>query len=128
MTTRTLTELLRLASMQPDQEQRKIAALVGACVADAAARPLHWVYDMEALEKYLNETFDDQVDRTKQPEFYPENKSPFYSLPTGENSCYFDITLTSLESLVKYILPYLRSNKICIGYFSNSKSISDYNK
>ena len=115
MTTRTLTELLRLASLQPDQEQRKIAALVGACVADAPARPLHWVYDMEALEKYLNETFDDQVDRTKQPEFYPENKSPFYSLPTGENSCYFDITLASLESLVKYILPYLRSNKICIG-------------
>ena len=100
MTTRTLTELIRLASMQPDHEQRKIAALVGACVADAASRPLHWVYDMEALEKYLNETFDDGVDRNKQPEFYPENKSPFYSLPTGENSCYFDITMASLESLV----------------------------
>ena len=100
MTTRTLTELVRLASMQPDHEQRKIAALVGACVADAASRPLHWVYDMEALEKYLNVTFDDNIDRIKQPEFYPENKSPFYSLPTGENSCYFDITMASLESLV----------------------------
>ena len=104
MTTRTLTELIRLSSMQPEVEQRKMAALLGACVADAASRPLHWVYDMEALEKYLNETFADGIDRNKQPEFYPENRSPFYSLPTGDNSCYFDIVKASLETLVMFLI------------------------
>ena len=86
--------------MQPDIVQRKIAALLGACVADAASRPLHWVYDMHALKCYLKESFNDGIDRNQQPEFYPQSRSPFYSLPTGENSCYFDITKAVLESLV----------------------------
>jgi hypothetical protein len=32
-------------------------------------------------------------------EFWPESKSPFYSLPTGENSGYFDAALATLSSL-----------------------------
>ena len=72
--------------------QRKVAAVVGAAVADAAARPLHWVYDNNALQSYIRDVADT-------PEFFPENKSPFYSLPTGENSCYWDIAEASLTAL-----------------------------
>ena len=32
-------------------------------------------------------------------EFWPESKSPFYSIPTGQNSCYFDESLAVLTSL-----------------------------
>ena len=54
-------------------------------MADAAARPLHWVYDMSQLRRYLNdkvgETPDEKsVDRNQFPEFYPESRSPFYSV------------------------------------------------
>ena len=97
-----IDKLLVSARQLPDVQQRKVAAILGACVADAASRPLHWVYDMNALHKYLTEDHVglESVDRNLEPEFFPENKSPFYSLPTGENSCYFDITKAVLESLV----------------------------
>lgn len=84
--------------MLPEIEQRKVAVMVGACVADAAARPLHWVYDMSALSKYLKSELGG-VDRMAQPEFFPENRSPFYSLPTGENSNYWDISECTLNSV-----------------------------
>ena len=32
-------------------------------------------------------------------EFWPESKSPFYSIPTGDNSCYYDESLAVLTSL-----------------------------
>ena len=48
-----LPKLLELAKSLPEREQLKVAAVVGACVGDAAARPLHWVYDMSALNRYL---------------------------------------------------------------------------
>ena len=97
-----LNSLLDVAHQLPKTQQRKIASILGACVADAASRPLHWVYSMEALEKYLckDKCGDIMIDRNIEPEFYPESRSPFYSLPTGENSCYFDITKAVLENLV----------------------------
>ena len=62
-----------------------MAAILGACVADAAARPLHWVYDMSDLKRYLkdkvgNTAEEKSIDRNTFPEFYPENRSPFYSV------------------------------------------------
>lgn len=93
-----LLKLMEAAKSLPEMEQRKVAAMLGACVADAAARPLHWVYDMGALKKYLTSGLGG-VDRMEEPEFFPENRSPFYSLPTGDNSCYFDISGTVLKSL-----------------------------
>jgi len=95
-----LPKLLELAKSLPEREQLKVAAVVGACVGDAAARPLHWVYDMSALNRYLKND-GHGTDRTQEPEFFPENRSPFYSLPTGENSCYWDIAGAVLTSLAK---------------------------
>ena len=62
----------------------KAAALLAACVSDAAARPLHWIYNVDKINDVLN------AEHKSNPEFFPESKSPFYSLKTGENSCYID--------------------------------------
>ena len=87
-----LTALLaRAQSLSSDVSRRSVGALLGACVADAAARPMHWVYDADALRRHLSGV-------EEAPEFFPENRSPFYDLPTGENSCYFDLALSSLET------------------------------
>ena len=51
---------------------------LGATVADAAARPLHWVYDPKKLKKYIK--------GKKEIAFLKKNKSPFYSIKTGFSS------------------------------------------
>lgn len=83
--------LKRVRELDP-LPQRQIAALLGAAVADAAARPLHWEYDNAALQAHITEVWDT-------PEFLSESKSPFYTLPTGENSCYWDIAEASLRAV-----------------------------
>ena len=35
--------------------RRAAASLLGSCVADAASRPLHWIYDKEKLATLLAE-------------------------------------------------------------------------
>lgn len=71
---------------------RRVASVLGACVSDAASRPLHWVYDMDKLNEYLK-------GNEARPEFFPESKSPFYALETGDNSCYFDEAFAVLKTL-----------------------------
>ena len=73
--------------------QKNRAILLGAAVADAAARPLHWIYD---LNKFKRLTAGSQ-----KPEFWPKSESPFYTLPTGSNSSYFDLSLVMLRALYK---------------------------
>lgn len=90
-------------------------------VADAAARPLHWVYKRDVVEAVL--------EKTSQLEFYPENKvrprilsvchvrlclpclglirtplplppqCPFYDIPLGASSPYFEQLYVSLKTL-----------------------------
>ena len=72
------------------KKQRAIGAVVGAAVADAATRPMHWLYDRKKLEEIVGEG---------DPAFYPTNCSPFYSMPTGSRSCYNDIGFVMLSSL-----------------------------
>ena len=87
-----LSSLLEQALHLPELQQKKVGSLLGAAVGDAAARPLHWVYDLSDLNKYIRSNPD-------HPEFWPESKSPFYSLPTGENSCYWDQAMAVMTSL-----------------------------
>eukprot|EP01063_Lacrimia_lanifica_P038070 TRINITY_DN7994_c0_g1_i2.p1 TRINITY_DN7994_c0_g1~~TRINITY_DN7994_c0_g1_i2.p1 ORF type:complete len:437 (+),score=88.74 TRINITY_DN7994_c0_g1_i2:189-1313(+) len=101
-----LEHLLEEARTLDGIGQRKVAALLGACVADAAARPTHWVYDVAALEAALRQGTGDGVDRWAAPEFFPVNLSPFYSIPTGANSCYFDIVHAVLAHLERSDLAY----------------------
>jgi cell division FtsZ-interacting protein ZapD len=48
-----LGQLLETAKLLGAVEQRGVAAVLGACVADAASRPLHWVYDQTDLKRYI---------------------------------------------------------------------------
>jgi len=87
-----VTALLDQALALPELSQKKIGCLVGAAVADAASRPLHWIYDLPDLEKAIKAD-------PERPEFVPKSKSPFYTLPTGENSCYFDQCFAVMTSI-----------------------------
>uniref|UniRef100_A0A3P8TWA4 Selenoprotein J n=1 Tax=Amphiprion percula TaxID=161767 RepID=A0A3P8TWA4_AMPPE len=70
---------------------RAMGAIVGSAVADAAAQPLHWVYDLQKLQGILDEN--------PNPEFRPESANPFYRRQTGQQSCYGDQAYVLLESL-----------------------------
>ncbi|KAA0719072.1 hypothetical protein E1301_Tti007610 [Triplophysa tibetana] len=70
---------------------RAIGAIIGEAVADSAAQPLHWVYDLQKLSVLLSEM--------PQPEFWPESFNPFYRRNTGQQSCYGDQAFVLLESL-----------------------------
>ena len=65
---------------------------LGAAVADAAARPLHWVYDPKKLKKYIK--------GKKEIAFLKKNKSPFYSIKTGNVSGYNDVGQVMFKTLV----------------------------
>ena len=65
---------------------------LGATVADAAARPLHWVYDQKKLKRY--------VKGKKEIAFLKENKSPFYSIKTGNVSGYNDVGQVMFKTIV----------------------------
>tara|TARA_B100001093_G_scaffold262137_1_gene250541 strand:- start:749 stop:1696 length:948 start_codon:yes stop_codon:yes gene_type:complete len=91
---------------------------LGATVADAAARPLHWVYDPKKLKKYIK--------GKKEIAFLRKNKSPFYSIQTGNVSGYNDVGQVMFRTLISIkkksdILKYFKRN--IIKNFGNS---SDY--
>ena len=66
--------------------------LLGATVADAAARPLHWVYDPKKLKKYIK--------GKKEITFLKNNNSPFYSIKTGNVSGYNDVAQVMFKTLI----------------------------
>lgn len=70
---------------------RALGAIIGSAVADAAAQPLHWVYDLKKLVGLLAEE--------PYPEFKPQSANPFYKRDTGTQSCYGDQAYVLLESL-----------------------------
>uniref|UniRef100_W5KC04 Uncharacterized protein n=1 Tax=Astyanax mexicanus TaxID=7994 RepID=W5KC04_ASTMX len=81
---------------------RAAGAIIGSAVADAAAQPMHWVYNLQQLEEYLA---DDP-----EPEFRSESVNPFYRRETGRQSCYGDQSYVLLESLSETKL------KLLIGF------------
>jgi len=87
-----LASLLEEVTALPRLQQRKVASLLGAAVADAAARPFHWVYDVSELRSAIKTD-------PEHPEFWPRSYSPFYSLETGETSCYWDQAMAVMTSL-----------------------------
>jgi hypothetical protein len=66
---------------------------LGATVADAAARPLHWVYDPKKLKSYIK----DKKDIT----FLCKNRCPFYSIKTGKVSGYNDVAQVMFKSILE---------------------------
>ena len=66
--------------------------LLGATVADAATRPLHWVYDPKKLRNYIK--------GKKEIVFLKKSKSPFYSIKTGKVSGYNDVGQVMFKTLI----------------------------
>ena len=74
----------------------KLHIFLGATVADAAARPLHWVYDKKKLNSYIK--------GKKNIAFFKQNRSPFYSIKTGEVSGYNDVGQVMFKTLTKTLI------------------------
>uniref|UniRef100_A0A8C9VEV2 Selenoprotein J n=2 Tax=Scleropages formosus TaxID=113540 RepID=A0A8C9VEV2_SCLFO len=77
--------------MAPVLSERILGSIVGSAVADAAAQPLHWIYDLQKLNAILA--------GEPSPEFHPHPANPFYRRETGQQSCYGDQAYVLLESL-----------------------------
>ena len=88
---------VRASAVVVSQADRLVGAVVGAAVADAACQPLHWNYDLAALDAKLA-----REGRSSAPEFFPAaaRGNPFYSLATGKQTCYGDQSHVLLRSLV----------------------------
>ena len=72
---------------------KKLHIFLGATVADAAARPLHWVYNEKKLKSFIK--------NKKNITFFKINRSPFYSIKTGEVSGYNDVGQVMFKTLTQ---------------------------
>ena len=73
--------------------RNNLHVFLGATVADAAARPLHWVYDQKKLLNYIK--------GKKDFTFLKTNRSPFYNIKTGKVSGYNMIGQVMFDTLVE---------------------------
>ena len=73
--------------------KNNLHVFLGATVADAAARPLHWVYNQNKLLTYIK----GKPDFT----FLKKNKSPFYNIKTGKVSGYNEVGQVMFKTLVE---------------------------
>jgi ADP-ribosylglycohydrolase len=73
--------------------KNNLHVFLGATVADAAARPVHWVYDQKKLLTYIK--------NKKDFTFLKKNKSPFYNIKTGKVSGYNDVGQVMFQTLIE---------------------------
>ena len=73
--------------------KNNLNVFLGSTVADAAARPLHWVYNQKKLLSYIK--------GKKDFTFLKKNKSPFYNIRTGKVSGYNDIGQVMFTTLIE---------------------------
>ena len=73
--------------------RNNLHVFLGATVADAAARPLHWVYNQKKLLSYIK--------GKKDFTFLKKNKSPFYNIKTGKVSGYNAIGQVMFNTLLE---------------------------
>jgi ADP-ribosylglycohydrolase len=67
-------------SRAPDPTRdRRLSALMGGFVADAAAMTLHWIYDTDQITTILT-----SLNRTDSPEFLPTSYCTSYTYPVGQ--------------------------------------------
>ena len=73
--------------------KNNLHVFLGATVADAAARPLHWVYNQKKLSIYIK--------GKKDFSFLKKNRSPFYDIKTGKVSGYNEIGQVMFNTLLE---------------------------
>ena len=64
---------------------------MGGLTADAAAMPLHWIYDTASIDSILA-----AAGRTSTPEFLRPSHAPFYDYPVGSGTPFAEVSLASL--------------------------------
>ncbi|XP_050409605.1 crystallin J1A [Patella vulgata] len=100
---------------------RRVAAVCGVFVGDAAAQPLHWIYDQKKL--------DDIIGRKEEVEFWPTSHNAFYTLNTGQNSGYGDQPYVILKSLVENKgLNITALNKATVDFFGPGTEYDNPNR
>ena len=77
-------------------QSRRVAAFIGGMVADAAAMPLHWIYDTDEIKKILKDS-----NRTTKPEFVTPSHAPYYNYSVGEFTPFGEQTLIYAKALVQ---------------------------
>ena len=73
--------------------KNNLHVFLGATVADAAARPLHWVYNQKKILTYIK--------GKKDFTFLKNNKSPFYNIKTGKVSGYNEVGQVMFKTLLE---------------------------
>ena len=91
--------------------KNNLHVFLGATVADAAARPLHWVYNQKKLLTYIKGKQDFN--------FLKKNKSPFYNIKTGKVSGYNMIGQVMFYTLVESPINIEQRFKKLIRYNKN---------
>ena len=107
---------------------KNLHIFLGATVGDAASRPLHWVYDQKKLRSFIKNKNDFA--------FLSVNKSPFYTIKTGNVSGYNDVGQVMFKTITesnKNIEKRFKKNlKKHFGpgslYWKNYKARSKYRK
>ena len=89
-----LEKLIAQVNSLDDLSSRKVSALVGAIVGDAACLHLEWIYDQDKVLKIVHPP-------SREPAFWPENHNPFFALPNGKLSGYADQTLQVLNIMAE---------------------------
>lgn len=69
---------------------RKVAAMIGAVVGDAACVSLEWIYSQEKMA---------HLTKGQDPVFFPTSHSPYYILPNGNISGYGDEAVQTLKAM-----------------------------
>ena len=109
---------------------KKLHIFLGATVADAASRPLHWIYNQKKLSSYIK--------NKKNIAFFKENRCPFYSIKTGEVSGYNAVGQVMFKTLTNNgnkndIIPDFKKNIVknfgpSSKYWKNLKLRKKYKK
>jgi len=85
-----LEGLVRSIAGLPEPTRKRVSAILGAVVADSASLNLDWIYDDQKMKDIVG---------TSNPEFWPDCKSPFFTVQNGKNSCYTDELRTCLKAI-----------------------------
>lgn len=72
---------------EPEIKQRALASIMAAMVADAAAMPLHWIYDVNQIKQLVGNGV---------PEFFNPPSCPFYKYQPGWSSPYGQQTVSHI--------------------------------
>jgi len=83
-----------------DTFDRRLGAIMGAALGDAAAMPLHWIYNVSDIDAKLGK-FTGRSGQRKDSIFFSPPSCPYYHYDEGENTPYGQQNRVILKSLAE---------------------------